>query len=88
VPFPDEAARRAIWERHIPSRAPTEGIDLDALARLDLPGGAIRTVALNAASAAAAAGTPIRMAQVAAAARREFAKLGRLPTGLAAEASR
>lgn len=85
VPFPDEAARRAIWERHIPPRAPTEGIDFDTLARLDLPGAAIRTVALNAASAAAAAGRPIGMAQLAAAARREFAKLGRLPAGLAAE---
>lgn len=88
VPFPDEAARRAIWERHIPPRAPTEKVDLDTLARLDLPGGAIRTVALNAASAAAASGTPINMAQLAAAARREFAKLGRLPAGLAAERQR
>lgn len=88
LPFPDEAARRAIWQRHIPPRAPTEGIDLDALARLDLPGGAIRNVALNAAAAAAASGEPIRMSHLATAARREFAKLGRLAAGLPMEAGR
>lgn len=88
LPFPDEAARRAIWQRHIPPRAPTEGIDLDALARLDLPGGAIRNVALNAASAAAASGEPIRMGHLATAARREFAKLGRLAAGLTVETAR
>jgi hypothetical protein len=87
-PFPDEAARRAIWQRHLPPRAPAEGIDLDALARLDLPGGAIRNVALNAAAAAAAAGEPLRMSHLANAARREFAKLGRLSSGLAAEPGR
>ncbi|WP_337875077.1 ATP-binding protein, partial [Elioraea sp.] len=88
LPFPDEAARRAIWQRHIPPRAPTDGIDLDALARLDLPGGAIRNIVLNAAAAAAASGEPIRMGHLATAARREFAKLGRLGVGLAPEAGR
>jgi SpoVK/Ycf46/Vps4 family AAA+-type ATPase len=88
LPFPDEAARRAIWQRHIPPRAPVDGIDLDALARLDLPGGAIRNVALNAAAAAAAANAPIRMGHLVAAARREFAKLGRLSAALPAERAR
>jgi hypothetical protein len=84
LPFPDEAARRAIWARHLPPRAPrAQDLDLDALARLDLPGGAIRNVALNGASLAAAAGVPIGMAQLMAAARREFAKLGRLAKGSA-----
>lgn len=75
--FPDEAARRAIWERHVPSRAPRGSLDLDALARLDLAGGAIRTVALNGAAMAAAAGEAIDTRHMLAAARREFAKLGR-----------
>lgn len=88
LPFPDEAARRAIWQRHIPPRAPVDAIDLDALARLDLPGGAIRNVALNAAAAAAAANAPIRMGHLVAAARREFAKLGRLAAALPAESAR
>jgi hypothetical protein len=81
MPFPDEAARRAIWARHIPPRAPRGAIDLDALARLDLPGGAIRNVALNGASLAAAAGKPLLTAHLMAAAKREFTKLGRLANG-------
>jgi hypothetical protein len=75
--FPDEAARRAIWERHVPAKAPRGALDLDALARLDLAGGAIRTVALNGAALAAAAGEPIATRHMLAAARREFAKQGR-----------
>jgi hypothetical protein len=75
--FPDEAARRAIWERHVPAKAPRGALDLDALARLDLAGGAIRTVALNGAALAAAAGEAIGTRHMLAAARREFAKHGR-----------
>ena len=81
LPFPDETARRAIWARHIPPRAPRGDIDLDALARLDLPGGAIRNVALNGAALAAASGRPLDTAHLMAAAKREFIKLGRLATG-------
>lgn len=82
-PYPDEAARRAIWALHLPKRAPRAAdLDLDALARLDLPGGAIRNVVLNGAALAAAAGTPIGMEHLLAAARREFAKLGRLAGGV------
>jgi hypothetical protein len=77
IGFPDEAARRAIWERHVPPKAPRGALDLDALARLELAGGAIRNVALNGAAMAAAAGEPIATAHLLAAARREFAKLGR-----------
>ncbi|WP_291295172.1 ATP-binding protein [Elioraea sp.] len=82
LPFPDEAARRAIWERHVPPKAPRGELDLDALARLDLPGGAIRTVALNGAAMAAAEGAPIATRHMQAAARRELAKLGRLAGGV------
>lgn len=82
-PYPDEAARRAIWALHLPKRAPRGAdLDLDALARLDLPGGAIRNVVLNGAALAAAAGTAIGMVHLLAAARREFAKLGRLAGGV------
>lgn len=82
LPFPDESARRAIWERHVPPKAPRGELDLDALARLDLPGGAIRTVALNGAAMAAAEGAAIATRHMQAAARRELAKLGRLAGGV------
>jgi hypothetical protein len=81
-PLPDAAARRRIWERLLPATLPTEGLDLDALARLDLAGGAIRNVALNGAFLAAAesAAGPLRMAHLMEAARREYAKADRTPT--------
>lgn len=82
IGFPDEASRRAIWERHVPRKAPRGALDLDALARLELAGGAIRNVALNGAALAASAGEPIETRHMLAAARREFAKLGRAAGGL------
>jgi ATP-dependent 26S proteasome regulatory subunit len=77
-PFPDPASRRRIWTATLPDEAPTEGLDLDALARLELAGGSIVTVAVNAAFAAAAQGASIGMPHLASAARAELAKLERL----------
>ncbi|HSL77568.1 MAG TPA: ATP-binding protein, partial [Candidatus Limnocylindrales bacterium] len=79
-PFPDPAARADIWRRAFPPSAPTEGIDPDRLARLNVPGGNIRNIALNAAFLAADAGRPIGMAEVLRATRTEYAKLERTLT--------
>ena len=76
-PFPDAAARRRIWETMYPATVPLTGLRYDALARLNIAGGSIRTVALNAAFNAAQAGTPVGMAHVLQAARTEYAKLQR-----------
>jgi hypothetical protein len=76
-PFPDEAARGGIWRRAFPPAAPTEGLDIRRLARLDASGGSIRNIALGAAFRAAAADRPVRMADLAEAARGEYAKLRR-----------
>src|SRR5262249_12666960 len=57
-PFPDDAARREIWRRELPDTAPKLEIDCAALARLQLTGGHIRSVGLNARLLAAAAGRP------------------------------
>lgn len=73
-PFPDAAARRSIWRRVFPPRTPLGEMDIDALAGLELSGGNIRNVAVNAAFLAAAAGEPVGMRHVAAAARAEYAK--------------
>jgi SpoVK/Ycf46/Vps4 family AAA+-type ATPase len=75
IPFPDASLRRAIWARAFPARAPAGGLDLDALARLEVPGGNIAVIAVNAAFLAAAEGAPIGMAHVGRAARAEFRKL-------------
>ncbi len=76
-PFPDEAARAELWRRQFPPAAPVQGIDPLALAAMPLAGGHVRSIALNAAFAAAAAGGPITQQGLIAAARAEFAKLER-----------
>ena len=76
-PFPDEVERARIWERMFPPGAPTKGIDAPALARLAVPGGAIRSIAVSAAFAAADDGTPITPAHVLRAAEVEYAKSDR-----------
>jgi SpoVK/Ycf46/Vps4 family AAA+-type ATPase len=76
-PFPEAAQRKRIWERMFPPALPIEGIDLDKLARLNLPGGNIRNIALSAAYIAAEENGPMRMRHLSVAARRECAKLER-----------
>ena len=74
-PFPDAAQRAEIWRRIFPAATPTDGLDADALARLSVAGGGIRSIALNAAFLAGDADEPVRMAHLARAARTEYAKL-------------
>jgi SpoVK/Ycf46/Vps4 family AAA+-type ATPase len=74
-PFPDATQRAEIWRRIFPAATPREGLDLGALARLNVAGGNIRNIALNAAFLAAEAGESVRMAHLLRAARGEYAKL-------------
>jgi SpoVK/Ycf46/Vps4 family AAA+-type ATPase len=74
-PFPDTEQRAEIWRRIFPPNAPTEGLKVDQLARLNVAGGNIRNIALNAAFLAADVGEPVRMAHLLRAARSECAKL-------------
>jgi hypothetical protein len=60
-----------------PADTPTDGLDPERLARLDVAGGTIRNVALNATFLAADAGEPVGMTHLAQAARSEVAKLER-----------
>jgi hypothetical protein len=76
-PFPDLAQRRALWSRVFPTTTPTEGLDYDRLARLNVAGGHVRNIALHAAFSAAEAGRPVTMRDLLAATRRELAKAGR-----------
>ena len=74
-PFPDAAQRAEIWRRTFPAGTPTEGLDLAKLSRLNVPGGNIRNVAINAAFLAADAREPVRMSHLLRAAHTEYAKL-------------
>jgi hypothetical protein len=73
-PFPDATIRAQIWARMFPAKMPAEVLDYDRLAQLALSGGQIRSVALNAAFLAAAAGQPLSMSDIKAAARMEYGK--------------
>jgi hypothetical protein len=74
-PFPGVAERRSIWQKVFPAKTPTSGLDFDRLARLNVTGGHVHNIALNAAFLAAQAGTPVTMPIVLTAARTEFRKL-------------
>jgi len=71
------AERKAIWERIFPPQTRTIGLDYTRLANLNLNGGSINNVAINAAFLAAQTGSPVTMSLVLQAARNEFLKLKR-----------
>jgi AAA+ superfamily predicted ATPase len=76
-PFPDEKSREQIWRRVFPPSAPLDGINFYHLARLNISGGNIRNIALNAAFLAAEEGAPIGMKHMKRAAQIEYTKLER-----------
>jgi len=76
-PFPDQEQRVGLWLRAFPPAAPVGPVDVRKLARLKLPGGHIRNIAVQAAFVAAEAGEPISMVHLLHAARAEFAKIER-----------
>jgi hypothetical protein len=76
-PFPDAAQRAEIWRRMFPAETPTEGLDFTKLARLNVAGGNIRNIALQAAFNAVEASEPVRFQHLLRAARAEYRKLER-----------
>ncbi|MGR7026166.1 ATP-binding protein [Geodermatophilus sp. URMC 62] len=76
-PFPAATDRRRIWERVFPAEAALDGIDPSQLSRLEIAGGNIRSIALNAAFLAATDDVAIGMDHVMRAAAREYAKLAK-----------
>jgi hypothetical protein len=78
-PLPDARGRRSLWDRCLGPGVPREdGLDLDFCARFELAGGSIRSCVVTAAYAAAAAGRPLRTADLVVAVQQEYRKLGRL----------
>lgn len=74
-PFPDAGERLEIWRRMFPPQTPVEGLDVAKLAKLNVAGGNIRNIAMNAAFLAADANEPVRMRHVLNAARNEYRKI-------------
>jgi hypothetical protein len=84
-PFPGVKERKLIWENVFPKAdesrglagAPVDGLNYDQLAKLNLTGGSIHNIALNAAFLAAQAGSSVTIPIVLEAARTEYRKLER-----------
>jgi hypothetical protein len=76
-PYPGPVERQAIWQRAFPPAAMVGTLDWTHLGRLNLTGGNIATVALNAAFLASAEESAVEMRHVLEAARAEFIKLDR-----------
>jgi SpoVK/Ycf46/Vps4 family AAA+-type ATPase len=81
-PMPEEVDRLRIWKSTIPPQLPlSDDVDLAFLARqLKIAGGNIRNIVLAAAFLAADERTPVSMAHMVRATRREYQKLGRMIT--------
>ncbi|MBE9140928.1 ATP-binding protein [Nodosilinea sp. LEGE 07088] len=77
-PFPEYGDRMAIWERIFPPQTPTQDLNFKKLAKLNLAGGNIRNIALNATFLAAEAGSPaVTMEHLLKATQSEYLKLER-----------
>lgn len=73
--FPDASQRLEIWRRVFPAATPTQDLSFERLARLQVAGGSIRNIAMNAAFLAADEDEPVQMKHLLIAARSEYAKL-------------
>jgi len=78
-PFPDAEQRAAIWTRVFPAQTPVRGLEPKRLAQLNVAGGNIRNMALNAAFLAAEQGDgrPVEMTHLVQAAKLEAQKIER-----------
>ena len=74
-PFPDHPARAGIWQNIFPKDTPVKELDMNKLARLNVAGGNIRNIAMNAAFLAADEDVPVRMAHILKASRSECLKM-------------
>ena len=74
-PFPDQQMRAEIWKRVFPKQTPTKELNINRLAALNIAGGNIRNIALNASFLAAGNNQPVSMQDIQQAARNEYLKL-------------
>jgi hypothetical protein len=76
-PFPAFAERKRLWQKAFPPDTPVANLDVNRLGRLNLAGGNIHNIAINAAFLAAKARDAVTMHHILAAARTEYRKLER-----------
>ncbi len=74
-PFPSKAERELIWRAMLPTNAPTQALDFDKLAQLNVAGGNIRNITMNACFYAAASQESLQMKHYLKSSRDEYLKL-------------
>src|SRR5690554_4519329 len=74
-PFPDAEQRKEIWKKVFPEKTPTDNLDMFKLSKLNITGGNIRNIAMNAAFIAADSNESVQMEHIRRAAKTEYAKL-------------
>ena len=74
-PFPNLQQRIAIWQRIFPLNTPTQDLMFEKLAKLNVAGGNIRNIAINAAFLAARDRESVQMKHILQAAQSEYSKL-------------
>jgi hypothetical protein len=74
-PFPDAKQRAEIWHKGLPNGTPRDGLDISKLAQLNVAGGTIRNIAMNAAFCAADEDHALQMKHILTATRTEYAKM-------------
>ncbi|NEO21305.1 MULTISPECIES: ATP-binding protein [unclassified Moorena] len=79
-PFPGPEIRTQIWQRIFPAQTPTLNLNYQKLGQLNIAGGNIRNIALNAAFLAAAADEAVNMELIYEATKREYLKLKKMLT--------
>jgi SpoVK/Ycf46/Vps4 family AAA+-type ATPase len=77
IRYPGPEERVLIWQKIFPKQVPLEELDYNRLGRLNLAGGNIQSIALNAAFMAAQSNAKVSMDTVLSAAKIELRKLGR-----------
>ena len=76
-PFPNQESRGEIWRHIFPIAMPSQNLNYQLLGQLDVAGGNIRSIAMNAAFLAAHGGEPVQMKHILEGAKAEYLKLGR-----------
>jgi hypothetical protein len=76
-PFPTAADRRRMWQRAFPAKVPRGDLDYSRLAQVNLTGGSIHNVAINAAFQAAQSDQSVGMSALLASIRSELIKMDR-----------
>lgn len=74
-PFPGPDERRELWRKAFPDATPTEGLDFDRLAKINITGGSVHNIVLNAAFLAADRNATVTMPILLEAAKTEMRKL-------------